>query len=519
MSFRGQEKERLQSFAHNDQNKLNMQQDYGEINDTLKTKTSQSFHGVADTSKSESKEEIKINEDKLKVTADILPDETVDKTDKLMELVQDIQTSETNKNNKSDEVEANNENIENPEQKEYDSDDAPDVLASDYIRNLVKTNVYAKKNTIVEEESQESEQDESHHSNDEVHSGEVEEINQQEQVSEEVVEVQIPIAVQKVITEVMKEAVPVIKTEPKLISFEALDAAYSIMHEIAMNFNKIVFNEDSESEYEEEESEEDDQNNTDIIVSKVEKIAPQPVPKANLFTHRRETEDPHTMVKYFTKNDGESVKAVKIDILQQAEQLQTKLHQRRKKLRYPVGKRLSILHPGGSNYGSLSQSFCAKDMEDTLATDSLHNFGYDHPHSFQIEHNDENEFKEIFKVLDELEDDSNIFGNLNTSPAVGSGPQDLSPEEEKKEEYEQKKEEFLDKYKIKKAQELSEIKKTYDDEISKLKEQGKNALIKGMIKNVKKEREEAVERVKDKFNAQKEEYLANLRKQYSIEEE
>lgn len=120
------------------------------------------------------------------------------------------------------------------------------------------------------------------------------------------------------------------------------------------------------------------------------------------------------------------------------ESLSHKLTERRKKNRYSrYGKRMSILTPGNAN---LSHSFYGKENEDTLATDSLQNFGVDHPHSFNVDQNDEGDFKEIFKVLDELEDDSNIFGNINSKSEV-----EPSPEDEKREQYEQKKEDFLGK--------------------------------------------------------------------------
>lgn len=220
------------------------------------------------------------------------------------------------------------------------------------------------------------------------------------------------------------------------------------------------------------------------------------------------------MVRKFIKTDGECIRAVKINILEQSESLAAKLAERRRKRKHPYGKRHSKLNPE-STENPLSRSFYSKEIEDSMATDVLQGFGLDHPNSFQIDTTGESDFKEIFNVLAELEDDSNLYGDIN-NPIEGESPES-SPEDEKREEYDQKKEEFLDQYKIKKTQELAEIKKTYDDEISKLKAQGKNKMIKGMIKNVKKEREEAVGRVKKKFKDEKDKYLESLSEKYNIE--
>lgn len=76
----------------------------------------------------------------------------------------------------------------------------------------------------------------------------------------------------------------------------------------------------------------------------------------------------------------------------------------------------------------------------------------------------------------------------------------------------------IEQYKNKKNEEIALVKKTYDDEIKKLKDQPKNPMTKGMIKNIKKERDEAVDRVKDKFKQQRDEFLQNLKTEYGIEE-
>lgn len=62
------------------------------------------------------------------------------------------------------------------------------------------------------------------------------------------------------------------------------------------------------------------------------------------------------------------------------------------------------------------------------------------------------------------------------------------------------------------------MKKTYEVEIKKLKEQDKSPLTKNLIKNIKKERDEAVEKVKEKLKAEKDEFLQKLKEEYDIQE-
>lgn len=100
-------------------------------------------------------------------------------------------------------------------------------------------------------------------------------------------------------------------------------------------------------------------------------------------------------------------------------------------------------HNLGSKGQSLGKSFFNKDVEETLATESYPNAA-ENPNSFGAEMNDDHEFKEIFKVLDELEDDSNIFGNINSKfEADVKHEETATKEDEKRDEYEQKKETFL----------------------------------------------------------------------------
>ncbi|CAI2378556.1 unnamed protein product [Moneuplotes crassus] len=302
-----------------------------------------------------------------------------------------------------------------------------------------------------------------------------------------------------------EEQSPKIPSSIEDISEESLEVVYDIMRQIAIGFNKLVFDESEESSSESSEQ-------------SVNEVAPQPPVQTHIAPKRRPKKragvDPHLMVRDFSKADEKAVRAVKINILEQSESLAAKLSDRRRKRKHPYSKRYSIRN-GHHKDDALSKSFLGKEMEDTLATDSLQNFGLDQPNSFQVNSGGENDFKEIFNVLAELEDDSNLFGDIN-NPGLDS--KETTPSDDKNDEYEQKKEEFLDQYKQSKDREIAEIKKTYDDEIANKKAEGNSKLIKGMIKNIKKERDAAVKRVKDNFKKKKDEFLGNLREEYGIQE-
>ena len=93
----------------------------------------------------------------------------------------------------------------------------------------------------------------------------------------------------------------------------------------------------------------------------------------------------------------------------------------------------------------MSQSFYVGGMEDTFATDNL--FNPNEMNSFHVDTNDNQEFKEIFKVLDELEDDSNIFGTMNKSDEdqikTEASPTKIDDDKAKLDEFEAKKKEAI----------------------------------------------------------------------------
>lgn len=224
--------------------------------------------------------------------------------------------------------------------------------------------------------------------------------------------------------------------------------------------------------------------------------------------------NPKSLISNFEKEDDEKVRALKIDYLHQSESLAKKLTQRRriKGMIHHHGKRMPLIGHE-MDKAALSRSFFTKEMEDTLATDSM--FNIDQVHSFNLGGTDDGDFKEIFKVLDELEDDSkdefkpsdamnSIFGSMTPIKQGGISQDDLLKKQKALEK------ERISEFERQKSEAISEIKKTYDDEIKKLKKQGKNPMIKNMVKNVKKEREEAVQRVVEKYDSQKDEFLNQL---------
>lgn len=139
------------------------------------------------------------------------------------------------------------------------------------------------------------------------------------------------------------------------------------------------------------------------------------------------------------------------------ESLSTKLSDRRKNKRFGKGgKRLSILAPGSRN-----------SISDPSHPSQAHNGDHDH--------NDEDNFAEIFKVLDELEGGNHIFGDI--TPTV--------------ETIEETKEEVI-----------REIKKTYEDRIKELEAQPENPVTKIMLKSVKEDMEQAINEAKERILSQ-----------------
>lgn len=366
--------------------------------------------------------------------------------------------------------------------KEFDSDDDPVVLSLGYVNNLVSRTINIPdadshnsdsnhedqkvENLPIQETSSFNEQEEvqvedkaeevkEDHTSEPEPEKQIEDIpddnkpedtqsdhqqeEQKEVETEEVLneEINVEPVVDVVIVDQTLEESKTSKSEPAITipsppySEDSQDAVTYILYLIAMQFNKVVFNE-SEFSYESEESEQEDAS----PAPKQTHRSPQSAPHKNKRDSflRRQIADPKTILRNFGENDDENIRELKIDILHQSESLSLKLAERRKK-RGQYAKRASILTPGGK-----SPSFFHKDMEDTLATDTINNMGPGKPHSFNVEDNGEDNFKEIFNALEELETDS-LMMNMNRK--VDSIPQDSSPSNDRREEYDQKKEEFL----------------------------------------------------------------------------
>lgn len=307
-----------------------------------------------------------------------------------------------------------NEDLEQPQE----SDEDPAIVATSYVTGLLKSNLEHEQEEIVNTEP--------------------------EQVSPEIVENEVASVAE--VKEDLVEEEPVQQKDSQ-VSEETIDAVYYIMYLIATKFNKIVFDESEPSD----ESEEDEASEEEEITTKVTRRAntSSVSPKKN---HKTRPEikpivvDPRTMLKNFEKNDDDNIRALKIDILQQAESLSAKLAERRKKDKNPYTKRMSILTPGHLDG---HRSIVRNDTEGAVATDPATNTEGDHSHTFTDDHADTNDFNEIFKVLNEIEDNSNIFGNTN---AKFESDDTTLPESEQstavdtnREEFEKKKEEFLGK--------------------------------------------------------------------------
>jgi hypothetical protein len=98
-------------------------------------------------------------------------------------------------------------------------------------------------------------------------------------------------------------------------SEESLDIAYYILYILAQRFNNQVFDESEGSEYEEEESE--DEHVENITVTHVHEIGYPKKPKRPSFIQKkRDISDPRTMLRNFERNDHDSIRAVKIDMLE-----------------------------------------------------------------------------------------------------------------------------------------------------------------------------------------------------------
>lgn len=153
-------------------------------------------------------------------------------------------------------------------------------------------------------------------------------------VPETVAEV-IPVITSEIIQEAIVEPIQEVELEvqlkPLIISRETEEIIFYIFHIIASNFNKAVFGEESDEE-EEEEEEESEGEQMNIKINTVAKVNAPKKSHQNLFIQlRKEMIDPISMMRNFEKNDDDNVRALKLDILVQSENLLSKLAERRQK--------------------------------------------------------------------------------------------------------------------------------------------------------------------------------------------
>ena len=144
----------------------------------------------------------------------------------------------------------------------------------------------------------------------------------------------IPIVIQEVkpkaLPELIEEIEPEVIIKPLIISRETEEIIFYIFNVIAANFNQIVFGEESDEE--EESEEESDSEEINIKVNTVTKVHAPNKSHQNLFIQlRKEMIDPISMMRNFEKTDDDNVRALKLDILVQSENLLSKLAERRQK--------------------------------------------------------------------------------------------------------------------------------------------------------------------------------------------
>jgi hypothetical protein len=137
--------------------------------------------------------------------------------------------------------------------------------------------------------------------------------------------------IQEAIVEPIQEVEPEVQLKPLIISRETEEIIFYIFNIIASNFNKAVFGEESDEE-EEEEEEESEGEQMNIKINTVAKVNAPKKSHQNLFIQlRKEMIDPISMMRNFEKNDDDNVRALKLDILVQSENLLSKLAERRQK--------------------------------------------------------------------------------------------------------------------------------------------------------------------------------------------
>lgn len=146
----------------------------------------------------------------------------------------------------------------------------------------------------------------------------------------------IPVVIQEVkpetLPELIEEIEPEVIIKPLIISRETEEIIFYIFNVIAANFNQIVFGEESDEEEEEESEEESDSEEINIKVNTVTKVHAPKKSHQNLFIQlRKEMIDPISMMRNFEKTDDDNVRALKLDILVQSENLLSKLAERRQK--------------------------------------------------------------------------------------------------------------------------------------------------------------------------------------------
>ena len=107
---------------------------------------------------------------------------------------------------------------------------------------------------------------------------------------------------------------------------------------------------------------------------------------------------------------------------------------------------------------------------------------------------EEDNFNDVFADLNKLEADSKIFEKI--SPRASQSPATTLDPNSEVVEVESSNQDEVSEKDMAQSDTISQIKLKYDQEIKKLKKQGKNPMIKGLIKNLKKERDQEIEEVK-----------------------